>query len=99
MGSLLTDYWHISKYKPYSPLYEGIKVLLQGRRPFRTVPTDVSLSQLCLSVGPSDGAVQELAHGRHRDEWGKMHKFLLPLVDFYLSDGSLNIPRLMFQLH
>lgn len=27
---------------------------------------------LCLSAGPSDGAVQELAHGRHRDERGKL---------------------------
>lgn len=26
---------------------------------------------LCLSAGSSDGAVQELAHGRHRDERGK----------------------------
>lgn len=26
---------------------------------------------LCLSAGSSDCAVQELAHGCHRDEWGK----------------------------
>lgn len=32
---------------------------------------------LCLSAGPSDCAVQELAHGRHRDEWGKNHGKLL----------------------
>lgn len=32
---------------------------------------NVFLSLLCLSAGSSDGAVQELAHGRHRDERGK----------------------------
>lgn len=34
-------------------------------------PLNVLLFLLCLAAGPSDGAVQELAYGRHRDEWGK----------------------------
>ena len=39
---------------------------------FVSVCVCLSLSSPRLSAGPPDSAVQELAHGRHRDEWGKV---------------------------
>ena len=39
------------------------------------------LFSLSLPAGPTDGAVKELAHGRHRDEWGKtLTQSLLAIV-------------------